>query len=275
MNNMEEKSSKENVASLLAFLAGRGFPAEIADERENELFLVRNIQLLLGNQQQKSQEDTFELLKGNWRLVFTTRDQLCTLSRILGGPLAVYYENIQEGSLHSCTPFKGHLLLLESPIIIIFSLILSSSLSLTFLSSFAVTIFIFQIAAKYIPNGILASRRTCMSVDSGMVFCSHLDRDVLGFSSEQFGFDKYALDSMTGFASKFDLSTGARDPLQVSFLFGWRLILRPLCLHFKTIESERREQIVYIDETTRIMMGGDYSAKHGKASNAVSIFVRA
>ena len=241
-------------------------------DRNVELEVMRMVQEL--EHEKKSAKDAHNLLAGNWRLVFSTSEQLSTLSSIMGGPLKVYYESIGDDTIHIATPFKGFFLLLVAPLLIVTGLVLALPARLSFVTSLVLTVIIFYLAAKFGPSGLYASRRNALKVSEDLVVSSRLDRDVLAVFAAHFGFDKSSPDPMATFCRKFDDANGSKDILRVGPLLGWRLVLNPFALHFLAHQTTRKEKILYIDEQIRVMLGGDVD-KDGNVNNALNIFVRA
>jgi hypothetical protein len=269
---MSEATNKGKVAQLINFIAGRGYPTIAAKDRKVELEIMRMVHEL--DKEKLSAKDTHDAIAGNWRLVFSTSEQLANLSSIMGGPLKLCYESIGNDTVHIATPFKGFFLMLAAPVVIGACLMLASLLHLSFVSAVVLTVFAFKLAAKFGPSGVYASRRTGLTVSDDMVIMSRLDRDVLAPVASQLGFKKDAADPMAAFCTHFDNANGSKDILKVGFLFGWRLVPRPFALHFKAHDTTRREKVVYVDENVRIMLGGDL-LNDGSAANALSIYVKA
>ena len=268
----EDNATK--VAMLVNYIGGRGYPTQIGEEDKMvELEIMKIVRSLTPSKM--SPKEAHDLLAGNWRLVFTTSEQLSNLSSIMGGPMKVGFESIGDDSVHIAAPFKGLFLMFLAPLLLVFCLVFAVTNQLSFLSAFFVTNLVFSLAAKYGPSGLFASRRVGFSVKEGLIATSRLDRDVLAVFASQFAFDKKAIDPMVSFCKAFDSSNGTKDPLKAGFLFGWRLVPRPFCLHLKSHETIRKEQVAYIDENVRIMIGGDVIVTDGTmAASAVSIFVR-
>jgi len=268
---MMDETNQARMASLMNMVAGRGYPTDAAKNREVELEIMRIVRSLDG--EKKSSKECVELLNGDWRLVFTTSEQLSNLSSIAGGPMKVAFESVRDDRLYVAAPFKGLFMLMVGPILMFVCLVIAILNKFTFLSAFFVTSLIFQLAAKYGPSGLFASRRTGLTVSDDMVVTSRLDRDVLALLGKQFSFDKGVANPMSAFCSAFDDSNGAKDALKAGFLFGWRLVPKPFCLHLVAYTTTRKEKIAYIDEKVRVMVGGDI-AKDGTHNTAVTVFVR-
>jgi hypothetical protein len=264
--------NQQKITQLMNYLAGRGYPTQISQDHSIELEVMRIIRSL-SSIEGKTCKDVHNLLAGNWRLVFTTSEQLAILSSIAGGPLKVAFESIGDDTVHIAAPFKGFFLLIMAPVLIVVSLVFAIVNHLSFLGSFFVTLLTFRLLTKVAPSGIFASRRVDFKVTDDLIASSKLDRDVLGLFGSQFAFDKTDPDPMVRFCPKFDESNGTKDSLKVGFLFGWRIVPNPFCLHLKSHETVRREKVVYIDDNVRIMMGGDH-LEDGSNSSAVSVYVR-
>ena len=264
-------TAEEQVTSLLAFIAGRGFPADLSFS-EAEVEIVSRIREL-PSPEKKNVDDLKQSLQGTWRLVFTTNDQLKILSSIPGGPTKLYFEHISDDTLHVAVPFKGLFLLILGPVLLVVCLIFAVLYNLTFLSAFFVTYLAYSSLAKFGPSGVLVSRRVGLHFSENMEVTSQLERDVLGLFNSQFGFDKNSIDPMKSFCKTFDLSDGTKDRLKVGFLLGWRIVPKPLSIHLLTHETVRKEEVLFVNKHCRITQATEKLAQ-GDVKSFLSIYIR-
>lgn len=184
-----------------------------------------------------------------------------------------YYETISDSAVHTAAPFKGGAYVLLLPLAVVLCLTVAVAFKFSFLASVVLMINAAKVSAKFAPTGLLSSRRNNVKLTQDGYLQSTLDRDVIAVLSAQFGFDVNALNPMTKFTAEFDRAEGAKDGLSHGFMFGWRLVIRPLCLHVLRHETIRKEKILYVDENIRITNGGDI-LKDGSVRGGLSVFVR-
>ena len=216
-----------------------------------------------------------DVCAGAWRLVWTSNEAFRGANAIDGGPLKAVYESIGDDVVHTAfasrAPLYGVVLPWLVGLCLLFAYALRPGLIISACTVYAIT----QFASKMVPNGVFASRSVGFKIDDEGKMTSKLERGVCFFVATSASFDVSSKNPMPSFCSAFDNSNGAKDPLKVGFLFGWRMVVRPfLAFHLLHEERTRAELILYADEDLRVVQGGDV-AKDGTEQKGISIWVRA
>lgn len=253
---------------FISFLAGRPV---VSDDTEFEKQVFQRVQRLKPTT--LNDVELVDKLQGNWRLVFTTSDQIKTLKALPGSYDQDFFECIDRDEIQQVTSTKAPLFFLCAPVLLSVCLIVFPfTLQVDFVTSFLLTAVSFGLLASCLPVGLFTSRQREITLTDG-VLSSRLEREVLGLFRGQFSFTGRAL-SLHEFLSRFRAADGSKDPLfEPGSLYGWRLIFKPFCLHLLSRKSIRRDKVVCITDTMRVMLGGD-SLQSGDFTSAVHVYVK-
>ena len=260
--------------ALLSAIAGRGTPAEPkTSAREAE---VVEAAFRLKAQWRTTVKDVRDSCAGCWRLVYTTDEALLALSSLPGGPVADCFESIGDDTVHTAAatrlPMYFILLLLAFPALVY----VASATGLGFLGGAHLVVLASAALSSVAPTGLFASRRRGFHVSDDLVASSRLERDVISLVASRLGFARKLQNPMPGFTQKFDKHEGSKDPLAASLLLGWRVLPRVLSFHVLSASKgvERREEVLFVDDSLRVVLGGNVSLVDGSVAQALSVFVR-
>ena len=266
-------------AELLGTVAGRGSPAEPRATAVDSLAMEAATRLrdAWAKTEGAAAEEVRKKVEGNWRLVFTTDDAVGTISGMPGGPARELWEAIHNDVVHTAAPTKapvyGVLMLLTFAV----QVFVGMKLRLGFLGGVHLVFFFAGLLTAAAPTGLFASRRKGFNVSDALVASSRLERDAICFVASRVGFDHRAVNPLPDFLVKFDAAEGAKDPLVVGLLLGWRLVRQTFSLHVLSGSkgAVRHDQILFVDDQVRVTLGGVESVTGGGvASQALNVFVR-
>lgn len=271
---MTNESAAEKKVALMRLLLGSGLPVE--SPKGNEFQVVETVFGLHASWSKLSPREAHDLCAGNWRLIWSTSEKLKTLNSIRR--VKLHYESIGDATVHAATVSSIWGILIIFPAAVFLTLFLTPFVgilkSLGFFGGILFVLLLWNAAREGAPAGLIVERRNALKIDDDLVVHTKLERDAAVVLAESVGFDSKHPDPMAEFCSVFDASNGAKDALRPGFLFGWRLTVKPLGVHFKSEDRLRREKILYVDRDMRIMMGGDVSSKTGVVSQTIQIFVK-